>query len=298
MIPHKGIAMKTALCLATLALMIGCESQPPKSSAPSSPRTPPQQPPTPQQPAQPNKPASPEPAMREIFPGIRADLAAKVIEFDGTVPIDLRPGHQDPARLPPRPEGAPARRNNTAIVYLEVAVCIPDTKEHEALVVAPIKPSDLHATLLAIGLEPGRPGSWRWEGEQIVPISPQGPPLLITFSYVNADGNTIEAPATDWVVNAETSTPFAQPGDHWLFAGSELRTRNGREMYEADGAGTMIGMATFGTETIAFSRTFSHDSAVDEPEWIANPALVPAFGTKVTVRIRPASAPGGEPSPR
>jgi hypothetical protein len=203
--------------------------------------------------------------MRELFPGVRADLGRKIVEFDGTVPIDVH----DP---------------KTPIVYLEVAVCTRDTKEHETLVATSVKPSEVHAALLAAGLEPGQPGSWKWDDKKIVPIPPQGPPLKVTFVY-DKDGKPVEAAATDWVVNAESGEGFAKPSEGWLFAGSVMRSRQGQQVYEADGAGTLIGLATFGTETIAWKRVFSPDSEVDEPEWIANVKLVPPVGTKVTVRL-------------
>lgn len=218
--------------------------------------------------------AGPPPAaggLREMFPGVRADLARRVVEFDGTVPINVH----DP---------------KTPIVFLEVVVCTADTKEHEALVMTRSLPSNIHAALLAAGLEPGVPGSWKWEEKALVAIPPRGAPVTVTLQYTDEHGQQVEAPATDWVVNAANSEPFAKPGtdanDGFLFAGSTLRSHEGQQLYEADGAGTLIGLATFGSETIAWSRIFSPDSEVSEPEWIANTKLVPKFGTPVIVRIR------------
>ena len=65
------------------------------------------------------------------------------------------------------------------------------------------------------------------------------------------------------------------------------RVRQGRERYEAQGAGTLIGLTTFGTETIAWREVISPEASIQEPEWIADKAVVPAMGTPVTVRIRP-----------
>ena len=73
----------------------------------------------------------------EVFPGVRLDRDAGYVEFDGTVPIIADAG-------------------DGTVVFLELMVCIPDTKEHEALVMAPVKPSHVHAALLALGLEPER----------------------------------------------------------------------------------------------------------------------------------------------
>jgi hypothetical protein len=259
------------------AMLAACaqEKPAPQQQAPSQPPPapalppPPEKQPAPAPPVAPIRPTNPEPAqagLREVFPGVRADVDRKLVEFDGIVAINVH----DP---------------KTPIVYLEVVVCTPDTKEHEALVVTKVKPSHVHAALLAVGLEPGAPGSWKWEDQKLTPIPPRGAPVNVSLVYSDPDGRSVEAPATAWIVNAEGEKPFSNPGEYFVFAGSEIRSRQGQEVYEADGAGTLVGLATFGTETVAWSRTFSPDSEVAEPEWIANRKLVPAFNTPVTVRI-------------
>jgi hypothetical protein len=212
--------------------------------------------------------------MRELFPGVRADVAARVVEFDGIVPIDCH----DPAS----PE-----------VFLEVTVCTPDTREHESLVMTRARPSHVHAALLAIGLKPGKPGSWRVEGKSLVAVPPEGDPVEVSIAYEDRPGHTIEAPASDWVKTAAAGGRFEpkNPGVRWVFAGSEFRKREGQEVYEADGAGALIGLTTFGSETIAWADTLSPESSVQDPDWIADPANVPKAGTKVVVRIRPADTP-------
>jgi hypothetical protein len=235
---------------------------------PSQPTRHPQPAPTPAAP----RTDTPQPGLRELFPGIRADLAARTVEFDGTVPIDAH----DPRA--PR-------------VYLEVTVCTPDTKEHEALVVAKVRPSDVHAALLAIGLKPGAPGSWEWKDQKLIALPPSGDPVRITFITTAPDGTKKEEPATDWIVHADTGAPFVAPGAQdagFLFAGSIMRTRQGQEVYDANGTGTLIGLCTFGAETIAWGRLISPDSETEEPVWIADAAHVPPAGTPVTVRIAPA----------
>ncbi|MEX2219722.1 MAG: YdjY domain-containing protein [Phycisphaerales bacterium] len=207
---------------------------------------------------------------KEALPGIRIDRAARTVEFEGTVPIDCH----DP---------------RTPRVYLEVAVCTPDTKEHEALVVTRAKPSDVHAALLAVGLEPGEPGRWTWEDKKLISHPPRGAAVEVLFSWRDTSGSQRLSPATDWVISAETRAPFASaaPGNAgWVFAGSRFVPREGVERYDADGTGTLIGLCTFGTETIAWKRVISPEAEVEEPEWIADPAKVPPRGTQVTVRIR------------
>ena len=214
----------------------------------------------------------PESALREFFPFIRADVAGRLIEVDGVVPIDCH----DP---------------NTPDVYLELVACSPDTREHESLVMTRAKASHLHAALLAIGLTPGEPGSWRVESRKLVAVPPRGDPLEVRIAYRDAEGHEIECPIAEWVVSAETHKPFlasdpAAPS--WVFAGSVIVKRQGVEVYDADGSGTVIGLTTFGSEVIAWRDTISPEAAVDAPEWIADVRKVPAAGTPVIVRIRPA----------
>ena len=75
----------------------------------------------------PTKPAEP-PSMRELLPGVR--VAEGMVEFRGTVCADLR-------------------HEQTPVVYLELLVTGPDSREHESLVVTPVKPSAIHASTAA-----------------------------------------------------------------------------------------------------------------------------------------------------
>jgi hypothetical protein len=217
-----------------------------------------------------------------------------MIEIDGSVPID-------------------AHNEKTPRVYLEVCVCIPDSKEHETLVMTKAVPSKVHAALLLAGLNPGKPGTWDWSGEKLKATPPTGDAVTVTVSY-KKDGKDIEVPLTDWVTDAQTkksmteitskppaepktptdpSTPAspdakpepAPPPDHFVFAGSTIYKKQGREGYTADIDGTLIGLTTFGGETIAWTHMYNPDSGVETPHWIANAAKVPEVGTAVVVRI-------------
>lgn len=219
----------------------------------------------------PEKPAVPADAgLVEVFPGVRVDVRARVVEFDGEVPIRV-----DDPRAPR--------------VYLEQVVCIPDTKEHEVLVVADVQPSHVHAALLAIGLTPGKPASYRWEGTKGIPVPADGDAVSLELSFVDRTGVTVTRSVSELVTNARTSE--AWPDGPFVFAGSVMRNRQGRDLYEADGSGTLIGLTSFGTEVVSASAVFSPDSQIEEPVWIANVQTVPPMGTKVTVRLKPAAAP-------
>ena len=45
--------------------------------------------------------------------------------------------------------------------WLEQVACMVGTREHESLVVVEAKPSEVHAALLLLGLEPGTPKAGR-----------------------------------------------------------------------------------------------------------------------------------------
>lgn len=206
---------------------------------------------------------------RGVFPHVRINTASKHVEFD--------------ARVVVRAEDA-----ESPVTYLEVLACIPDTREHESLLTTPAIPSHIHAALLLIGLAPGKPGEWKWEQQTLIPIPPEGNRVSVEVVYVH-EGREVEARITDWVMNASTGATLTQTarelGDGFVFAGSLMIARRGVNVYDADGAGTVIGLTAFGNETIAWSRMYNPDSSVEEPVWIARRGVIPAAGTAVKVRV-------------
>lgn len=238
-----------------LSLALGACSAQPKATSNATPA--PSQPP----------PPSPQAGLKEVFPHVRADAHAKVVEFDGIVPIN-------------------AHNEKTPRVFLEVFACAKDTKEHESVVLTEAKPSHVHAALLLIGLEPGKPGVWDWTGEKLIATPPAGPRVTVTLLYED-NGKEIERPAADFAVSARDGRTLreSEPNQHWVFAGSQMVQRRAGEIYRADGEGCLVGLTTFGGETVAWTAMHNPDSGIEEPVWIANSRTVPAFGTKVRVRI-------------
>lgn len=200
--------------------------------------------------------------LREVFPHVRLDAKAGVIELDATVSID-------------------AHNLNHPDVYLETLVCIPNSKEYESLLVTPAKPSHVHAALLLMGLNPGRPGSWVWQGARVLGEPPVGPGVRVRFVR---DGR--EVSPGDWVRDRNTGRRMIDTpgGDSFVFAGSVMAGLPGNERYKADVEGCLIGLTTFGSETIAWTRLFNPEAAAEEPRWVADPAM-PEFAAPVIVRI-------------
>ena len=217
--------------------------------------------------SQPTAPVTPL-QLVALFPGIRVDAKARTIEFDGTVCID--------ASHAPQPEGVP----------LEALIVTPMSgKEHEALIVTKVKPSDIHAALLLCGAEPGSPGSFRFDAarKKMVPVSPAGP--LVTATVSTDKGS--EVPLESWVVRA--SGKAFLPKDHargvWHFGGSRFANFQGREVYDADMTGVLLGLCTFGGEVLSWPDVLNPDSAFDEPDYFARGSQIPAFGTPINVQL-------------
>tara|TARA_R110002072_G_scaffold42064_21_gene118795 strand:- start:46295 stop:47080 length:786 start_codon:yes stop_codon:yes gene_type:complete len=205
----------------------------------------------------------PEPeTLHELLPGLH--ITKGIVEFSGTIAIDCH--HPD-----------------TPDVYLEMFVTAPDSREHESLVVSSIKPSNLHAALLAAGFEPGSPLKRTREGT-ITPAS--GDALRIFVSTNDSETEQPEfIPIESWVVSDDADKPkqlVESPA--WtglVFAGSILNKHG----YSADRGGTLISLTSFGDEVIAPTWTISHEADIDAPTWIANRDQVPKIDTRVRIRI-------------
>ncbi|MBN8598318.1 MAG: hypothetical protein J0L78_11655 [Planctomycetes bacterium] len=237
----------------------------------------------------------PEAPLREVFPGVRVDLKERLVEFDGVVPVN-------------------AHTKANLKVFLETTVCAFDSKEHESLVVTKSKPSQVHAALLLIGLKPGKPGAWKQdEQKKWVGIPPEGEELDVRFVLKDADGKEREVDPAEWIVNIKDgrSLRAIAPDAKWVFAGSKLVSKEppprapgegvvppapaggaapppapqAREHYLADTEGTLIGLTSFGTETIGLTAMYNPDSDKKAPEWIAG-KQTPEIGAKVVVRVR------------
>jgi hypothetical protein len=237
------------------------QAEPRRERPPPSPRPPPLTP----EPAPISHEARPDPAtgLREVFPHVRVDVPAGLVEIDGEVPID-------------------AHNPRTPRVYLEAIVCARDTKEHESLVVTDARASHVHAALLLLGIEPGKPGTWDWEGERVRAIPPEGPRVEVRLRTASG-----AADARAWVRSLRDGRLLAESdaASAFLFAGSQMvRTRSG-EQYRADREGCIVGLTTFGGEVIAWERMHSPEASIAEPIFVADAAMPPA-GTAVVVEVR------------
>ena len=217
--------------------------------------------------------AQDEPAsgLVELFPHVRIDRAAGVVEFDAYVPMVI----DDPEQ----------------VVFLEAVVCTRNSKEHETLLATDARPSNIHAALLLLGAQPGEPGSWEpGEHDEIINIPPKGPAVSVEFVWTDANGAERADDPVSWIVSDADGQHL--PDHDWVFAGSRIIewTPPGKDapvgVYDADYSGTLIGLSTFGTETLAWPVVLSPDSEVEKPVWIADAHRAPPVETKVIVRLR------------
>ncbi len=210
----------------------------------------------------------PKEPLTELLPGLF--ISEGIVEFEGTIAIDCH--HPD-----------------TPDVYLEMFVTAPDSREHESLVVASLKPFALHAALLAAGFEPGLPLTRHIESNEPIPAKGDRLSILIQALPVIDDDSINDQqpspliPIENWVTSDQRNLSLSD-SSQWggfVFAGSTLIGST----YTADQSGTLISLTSFGDEVIAPTWTVSHLAEIDQPIWIANNNLLPKQGTKVRIRV-------------
>jgi len=200
-----------------------------------------------------------------LSPAIRVNAAEAAVEFDAVAV--LKTG------------------------FLEEYVCTAGTREHESLFVFDGKASEVHAALLLAGLEPGEPGRWREAttqdgGFRVESVPPTGPAVAVTVHL--PDGRTLPL---DYFVRAAPvaePVPDVRPPSAFVFAGSRFvaNRRTGTERYAADGSGSLVGLVTFGDETIAPVDVIPDQAGIAAPVWEAFTQRMPEPGTAVRIRIQ------------
>ena len=172
---------------------------------------------------------------------------------------------------------------------LEFLLCTKGTKDYESLLVTEVKPSTLHAALLALNLAPGKPGRWSTPaGKEPVFLPPAGAGLEIAIRWKDKKGRRHEVPATDWLLAAGTKK---KPKPiRWVFVGSGLLDDGS---YWADVEGHHISLANFASSVIDVPFESSEKNAF--LEFAPNTRAIPPKGTPVEVVITPVK--GAEKAP-
>jgi hypothetical protein len=166
--------------------------------------------------------------------------------------------------------------------WLELLACTPGGREHEAVLTIAAKPRQIHMAMLVLGLEPGKPLSWKQVGEGYVMTPPSGPKVNIAIRY-EKDGKLIEVPASNWIMDRNTKKPMAD--EPWLFTGSKFAEVEGKQFYMADLNGTTISLVNFGDDLLTRAGEMTDRS--DNERWACNTDQIPEAGTVVKVRLTP-----------
>lgn len=196
--------------------------------------------------------------LKELLPGVR--VGEGVVEFRGRVCADVS-----------HPE--------TPIVYLELLVTGPDSREHESLVVTTVRPSAVHAGMLAAGFEAGRP--IRWKGDRAESLA-SGDAVRLEVAVLDDGKRGAFVDLASWAINEDTKQRLTEAkGWGLVFAGSLMDDRG----YAADKTGTVVGLTGFGTEVIGASWGLSPTAAVDAPVWIVDRDRVAPYGREVVLRV-------------
>ena len=161
---------------------------------------------------------------------------------------------------------------------LEMFICPRGTKEHESVIAANALSRQVHAALVAIGADHGKPCSWDPEYRPA-----HGPSIKVTLIWVDDTGKQIKMPAEKWIRNSITKKQLDQD---WVFGGSQFWTDpdTGRQVYFGD-SGELICLSNFSTATIdlAVESSQSNDGLLFE----AFTENIPSVGTKVYAIIKP-----------
>jgi hypothetical protein len=164
---------------------------------------------------------------------------------------------------------------------LEMFACTRNTKEHESIVSANTKAYIVHAALLSLGAEAGRP-------VQFVPKyrPPSGSEIEVTVEWLDERGKPQTAKAQDWIMDINTKKPMAHP---FVFAGSSFWTdeETGKKYYQAEG-GDFICVSNFGTAMLDIPIESSQ--ANSDLAFEAYTKRIPPLGAPVRLVLRPKKA--------
>ena len=103
-----------------------------------------------------------------------------------------------------------------------------------------------------------------------------------TATQPQSSANTANAPAPIDATTAANPAPA-----RFVFGGSRFQTdrKSGRERYLADGSGSLIGLVTFGDETIGAAEVVPDQAGVATPTWEVFSERMPTPGTRVTIMV-------------
>lgn len=174
---------------------------------------------------------------------------------------------------------------------LEFLLCRKGTKEHESILATEARASNLHAALLALGLECGKPAGPSCPSGDGPMQPPRGAGVKITLTWRDADGGEHVASPSGWI--AARQDDKGRSLDGWVFVGSDILP-GGR--YWADAEGGIIAVSNFAFAVIDVPFLSTSDNEYLEFE--AATAAIPPLGQAVQVIIEPREGAAAVPDAR
>ena len=151
-------------------------------------------------------------------------------------------------------------------------------RSYEAVVAVNVRPSIVHAALLALGATPGHPAKFQ---PNFVP--PTGTEIAVEVRWKDAKGKVQSAPAQHWIRNIKTKKELDQ---NWVFAGSIFVTdeETGKQNYQAD-SGELI--CVLNLSNAMLDLPVQSVGAIESRSFEAFEEHLPPAGTPVTLLLKP-----------
>jgi hypothetical protein len=161
---------------------------------------------------------------------------------------------------------------------LEMFACPRGSKEHESIVSVNSKSQFVHAALMAIGAQPGKPVSF---DPSYQPAT--GPIIDVYVLWEDEKGKRNRVRAQEWIKEVKTGRAMSHS---WVFAGSGFWTdeATGQRYYQADG-GDFICVSNFPTATLDLPVASTQDN--QDLLFAAWTERIPPLGTKVRLVLIP-----------
>jgi hypothetical protein len=160
---------------------------------------------------------------------------------------------------------------------LEMFLCPRRSKEHESVMVADVKPRDVHFALLLAGAVPGRP-------VQFDPPKPPSGQRIKVWIEREVEGRKTVVDAREWIRDDQAKQPMSAD---FVFVGSQFVRAPGsdKSIYVGDD-GYLICVANFPGAVIDVAR---HSTAADAEQKLYVPFTerIPDRGAKVRLVLEP-----------
>ena len=161
---------------------------------------------------------------------------------------------------------------------LEMLVCPTGTKEHESVLSVPVEAFRVHAALLAVGAEPGKPARFVPDYQPA-----RGTQVDVWLFWTDEQGRRQRCRGQDWVRYAGTDKTLEHS---WVFGGSGFwkDENTGEEHYQAE-AGDLICVSNFPTAMLDLPIESSNEAGLLSFEPYTE--RIPPLGTPVTIVLKP-----------